>query len=73
MLVSWPSALHYAYCNWPQYSPHIEADLPPLPILQVTAVAARQLEKAQEFAKEHNIEKAYGSYPELIADGDIGQ
>ncbi|XP_043216644.1 trans-1,2-dihydrobenzene-1,2-diol dehydrogenase-like isoform X3 [Amphibalanus amphitrite] len=38
---------------------------------KVTAVAARQLEKAQEFAKCHNIEKAYGSYPELIADGDI--
>ena len=35
------------------------------------AVAARQLDRAQAFADEHGIGKAYGSYEELIADPDI--
>nr|CAB3220828.1 trans-1,2-dihydrobenzene-1,2-diol dehydrogenase-like [Phallusia mammillata] len=38
---------------------------------QVEAVAARRLESAQSFAKDHNIPKAYGSYEELSKDADI--
>ncbi|XP_026233422.1 trans-1,2-dihydrobenzene-1,2-diol dehydrogenase [Anabas testudineus] len=38
---------------------------------QVVAVAARKLEDAQEFAKKHNISRAYGSYEELARDPDI--
>ncbi|TWW67463.1 trans-1,2-dihydrobenzene-1,2-diol dehydrogenase [Takifugu flavidus] len=38
---------------------------------QVVAVAARKLEDAQEFAKRHNIPRAYGSYEELARDPDI--
>ncbi|XP_068429499.1 trans-1,2-dihydrobenzene-1,2-diol dehydrogenase [Clinocottus analis] len=38
---------------------------------QVVAVAARQLEHAEEFAKKHNISRAYGSYEELARDPDI--
>ena len=34
-------------------------------------MAARQLDRAQAFADEHGIPKAYGSYEELIADPDI--
>lgn len=37
----------------------------------VTAVASRSLEKAQAFAGQMNIPKAYGSYQELIADPEI--
>lgn len=37
------------------------------------AVAARKLEDAQEFAKRHNIPRAYGSYEELAKDPDIGE
>jgi predicted dehydrogenase len=37
----------------------------------VTAIASRQLEKAQETARRLGIEKAYGSYEELLADPDI--
>jgi D-xylose 1-dehydrogenase (NADP+, D-xylono-1,5-lactone-forming) len=37
----------------------------------VTAVASRQLQKAQAFAGELNIPKAYGSYEELLADPEI--
>ena len=35
------------------------------------AVAARSLERAQEFAKRHHAQKAYGSYEELFADPDV--
>lgn len=35
------------------------------------AVASRSLERAEKFAKEFHIEKAYGSYEALIKDPDI--
>ncbi|XP_029353516.1 trans-1,2-dihydrobenzene-1,2-diol dehydrogenase [Echeneis naucrates] len=38
---------------------------------QVVAVAARKLDDAQEFARKHNISRAYGSYEELARDPDI--
>ena len=37
----------------------------------VVAVAARSLERAQEFADTHGIPTAYGSYEELLADETI--
>jgi len=36
--------------------------------INVYAVASRSLEKAEAFASEFSIEKAYGSYEELVAD-----
>jgi len=39
--------------------------------LEVAAVASRSLEKAQAFAKEMDIPKAYGSYDELLADPNV--
>ncbi|XP_036418793.1 trans-1,2-dihydrobenzene-1,2-diol dehydrogenase-like isoform X1 [Colossoma macropomum] len=38
---------------------------------QVTAVAARELRQAQEFADKHGIPKVYGSYEELSIDPEI--
>lgn len=35
------------------------------------AVAARNKDKAEAFAKKHGIEKAYGSYDELINDPEV--
>lgn len=35
------------------------------------AVASRSLTKAQEFAKEHGFQKAYGSYEEMLADEKV--
>lgn len=37
----------------------------------VYAVGSRQLEKAETFAKRWHVEKAYGSYTELISDADV--
>lgn len=44
-------------------SPHKE--------IEVYAIASRSIEKAQAFAKEHNIPKAYGSYAEMVDNPDI--
>ena len=38
---------------------------------ELMAIAGRSLEKAKLFAREYGIEKAYGSYEELIADKDV--
>ncbi|XP_069673557.1 trans-1,2-dihydrobenzene-1,2-diol dehydrogenase-like [Periplaneta americana] len=38
---------------------------------QVIAVAAQQLERAEQFASEHKIPKAYGSYEELARDPNV--
>ena len=38
---------------------------------EVIAVASRSLEKAQTFAKKMNLQKAYGSYEELVSNKEI--
>ncbi|CAG2170561.1 unnamed protein product, partial [Oppiella nova] len=38
---------------------------------QFVAVGSRRLSGAQDFAKRHNITKAYGSYDELAKDPDV--
>lgn len=38
---------------------------------QVVAVAARDLNRAEEFAQKYNIPKAYGSYEELAKDPNV--
>ncbi|XP_074550930.1 trans-1,2-dihydrobenzene-1,2-diol dehydrogenase-like [Halichoeres trimaculatus] len=38
---------------------------------EIVAVAARNLQRAEEFAKKHNISRAYGSYDELAKDPNI--
>lgn len=38
---------------------------------QIVAVAARDLQHAEDFAKRHNIPRAYGSYDELAKDPDV--
>lgn len=36
-------------------------------------MAARKLDRAQEFAKDHSIARAYGSYEELATDQNVGE
>lgn len=45
--------------------------LAPLKDAEVLAVASRSLEKARNFAAEHGVAKAYGSYEELVQDPEI--
>lgn len=42
-----------------------------LPKAECTAVAARELYRAEEFAKIYDFKKAYGSYEELLNDPEI--
>lgn len=39
----------------------------------MVAVAARDLNRAKEFAQKYNIPKAYGSYEELAKDPNVGE
>lgn len=41
------------------------------PGAKIVALASRKLEDAQDAAKKYGIEKAYGSYEELLADADV--
>jgi predicted dehydrogenase len=41
------------------------------PEAEVTAIAARDLERARRFAAKHKISTAYGSYTQLLADPNI--
>lgn len=45
--------------------------LAPLADYEVSAVASRSLEKAQAFAQQWNIGRAYGSYDELVGDEEV--
>src|ERR1700737_3393357 len=38
---------------------------------EITAIASRDLRKAQDAARDLHLDKAYGSYEELLADPDI--
>ncbi len=45
--------------------------LAPLKDAEVLAIASRSQQKAQEFADEYGIARAYGSYEELVSDADV--
>ena len=45
--------------------------LAPLTDYCVYAIASRSMEKASEFAQRWNIEKAYGSYEDMVSDKDV--
>lgn len=45
--------------------------LAPLEDIETYAIASRSAEKAEAFARKHNIPKSYGSYEAMLADSDI--
>ncbi|MBQ0047424.1 MAG: Gfo/Idh/MocA family oxidoreductase [Prevotellaceae bacterium] len=45
--------------------------LAPLSDYRVYAIASRSLDRAQAFARKHDVLKAYSSYEELVADKDV--
>lgn len=47
------------------------ADLNLLPNANLYATASRSVEKSQEFAKEFNFQKAYGSYEEMVLNKNV--
>ena len=45
--------------------------LAPIKDIEVYAIASRSNQKAESFAKEYNIPKAYGSYAEMVTDPQV--
>ena len=43
----------------------------PVADIEINAIASRSIEKAEEFARTHNIPKAYGSYEDMVRDPEI--
>jgi D-xylose 1-dehydrogenase (NADP+, D-xylono-1,5-lactone-forming) len=41
------------------------------PDVEILAVASREQQRADEYARENGIDRAYGSYDELLADPDV--
>ncbi|KAG8434000.1 hypothetical protein GDO86_012382 [Hymenochirus boettgeri] len=66
-------ATRWGICSAGKISNDFLVALDTLPIQehQVMAIAARDMEKAKNFAETHNIPKAYGSYEDLAKDPDI--
>jgi predicted dehydrogenase len=46
-------------------------DFPLVEGAQVVAVASRSAARAEDFARQHGIERAYGSYAALLGDADV--
>lgn len=45
--------------------------LAPVKDIEVYAIASRSIQKAESFAKEYNIPKAYGNYAEMVTDPQV--
>lgn len=49
----------------------VAGDFPHVVDGELVAVGSRSLERARDFADRHDIPRAYGSYPELLADPEV--
>ena len=70
-----PGVIRWGMCSAGLLSHDFTAGLKLLPESehQITAVAARDLDRAQEFASRFDIPQAYGSYEELSKDPNVGK
>lgn len=70
-----PSALRWGIASAGKISHDFCVGLSTLPFdeHQISAVAARDITRAQSFAKVHEIPKALGSYAELAEANDVGK
>lgn len=50
---------------------NVTSDFPHVDGARAVAVASRSAERAQAFAARHGIERAYGSYAQILADPDV--
>jgi predicted dehydrogenase len=49
----------------------VAADFPLVPGARAFAVASRSAARAEDFARRHDVERAYGSYEQIVADPDV--
>ncbi|XP_062994638.1 trans-1,2-dihydrobenzene-1,2-diol dehydrogenase-like [Elgaria multicarinata webbii] len=66
-------ALRWGICSAGKISHDFLVALQTLPVAdhKAVAIAARDLKRAQEYAEQHGICRAYGSYEELAQDPDV--
>ncbi|KAL9651706.1 hypothetical protein ABK040_009321 [Willaertia magna] len=66
-----PKALRVGFLSTAKIGIKVSRSMHQSPFVIPYAVASRSLEKAEQYAKENNFVKAYGSYDELIEDKEI--
>lgn len=66
-----PSHLNWGFLSTARINGALMPPLRTSPRNHLLAVASRSLDKAQAYAAEHNIPRAYGSYQELLDDPEI--
>ncbi len=63
--------LNWAIAGPGRMAAAMAADFPRVTNGEMLAVGSRSIDRAAAFAAEHGIDRAYGSYAELIADPDV--
>jgi D-xylose 1-dehydrogenase (NADP+, D-xylono-1,5-lactone-forming) len=61
----------FGFISTARINDHLLAGAAASDVVDVLAVASRDQARAETYAREHSIERAYGSYVELLADADI--
>jgi xylose dehydrogenase (NAD/NADP) len=61
----------FGFLSTARINDHLLAAARASDLVDVLAVASRDQARADTYAREHSIERAYGSYEELLADGDV--
>jgi xylose dehydrogenase (NAD/NADP) len=61
----------FGFISTASINDHLLAAAAASDLVDVLAVASRDQGRAEAYAREHSIERAYGSYDELLADPDV--
>jgi xylose dehydrogenase (NAD/NADP) len=61
----------FGFLSTARINDHLLAAARDSDLVRVLAVASRDQARAGAYAREHSIERAYGSYEQLLADGDV--
>jgi xylose dehydrogenase (NAD/NADP) len=61
----------FGFLSTARINDHLLAAARDSKLVRVLAVASREQQRAETYAREHSIERAYGAYDELLADPDV--
>jgi D-xylose 1-dehydrogenase (NADP+, D-xylono-1,5-lactone-forming) len=61
----------FGFISTARINDHLLAAASASDLVEVLAVASREKSRADAYAREHSIERAHGSYDELLADADV--
>jgi D-xylose 1-dehydrogenase (NADP+, D-xylono-1,5-lactone-forming) len=63
--------VRFGFLSTARINEQLLAGARPSNLVEVVAVASRDQARAEAYAREHSIERAYGGYDELLADPDV--